>query len=122
MLVRLTGSLRYRHWLAAEAILFALSVSIILYVIAPAVGHRISWLGAVCVVVALTVLASSIPILTALPDGPRFRVRDVEMGVTTRSLFPRRRPLGARQGEQSWLPAVWSPDDVTHWSPERDRE
>jgi hypothetical protein len=59
--------------------------------------------------------------LTTLPDAPRIRIRELESRMLGRPLFPRRRRM-PRRAEEEWQPTVWSPDEVTPWSPESDLE
>ena len=120
MLIHTHASLRYRHWLVASVGLFALGTAVLLGTIAGAGGEHLSRFETTCVIAALVVVVISLRRLASCPDAPRIRIREVETRVIAGPLFPQRR--SRRRAEPHWRPTVWSPDDLTDWSPERDFE
>jgi hypothetical protein len=119
--LRFIASLRYRHWLAVSASLFALGLLGLVTALSRADGGHLSGLAAACVASALVAVAMTLRTLVTLPDAPRIRVRELETPTLGRPLFPQRRRV-ARRAHEEWQPTVWSPDEVTPWSPESDLE
>jgi hypothetical protein len=119
VLLRLIASLRYRHCLVVSAALFALGVFGCLTVVTNPNGDGVSRLDVAFMAAALVLVAMTVRTLSTLPDAPRIRVRELETRTLGRPLFPQRRRI-PRAVEEQWQPTVWSPDDVTPWSPESD--
>ena len=119
MLIRILASLRYRHWLVASAVLFALGVAGLLDALASAGGEHLSRFETTCIVAALAAVVINLRIVASVPDAPRIRTRHVETRAIAGPLFPQRR-RAQRRVEQDWQPPAWSPDDLTERPPERD--
>jgi hypothetical protein len=119
MPIRILASLRYRHWLVASAILFALGVVGLLDAIAGAGGEHLTAFETTCTIAALAAVVINLRIIPSVPDAPRIRTRRVETRAIAGPLFPQRR-CAQRHVEQDWQPTAWSPDDLTERPPERD--